>query len=127
LIANLEIDTVLTGTLDEMLGDVPMLGNVLGLLGLNVSNLTEPILNLVEGTLLVDLLEPTFDLVLAGIAEPFLEGLGIGLDEMDVTVSGIVPACPALQVSKSHAGNFAAGGNIRSKSQTPASIPPNSR
>ncbi|MCC6455281.1 MAG: DUF11 domain-containing protein [Caldilineaceae bacterium] len=110
LIANLEIDTTLTDTLDDLLGDVPLLGPLLTTLGLNLSNLTGPILNLVTETLLPDLLEPTFDLVLTDITDPLLKGLGIGLGEMDVTVLGITQACPALQVSKSHAGDFAAGG-----------------
>jgi uncharacterized repeat protein (TIGR01451 family) len=112
LLTNLEITANLEPVLNAVLGGVDggLLGGLLTLLDLgNILELTAPVGNLVEDTLLPDLLEPIFNLVLADIADPLLDGLGIGLGQMDVTVLGITEVCPALEVSKSHAGNFAAG------------------
>lgn len=116
LLTNLEIDANLSGIIDGLLGDIldgqlPLIVNgLLNLLGLDdILDLTDPILNSVTGTLLPNLLEPALDLVLEDIVDPVLDGLGIGLGEMKVTVLGITQACPALDVEKSHTGNFAAG------------------
>lgn len=113
LITNLEIDVNLADAIDAVLGDVSggIVGGLLILLGLDdILDLTDPIMDVVEDTLLPNLLSPLFNFVLADITDPLLDGLGIGLGQMDVTILGVVQACPALDVSKSHSGNFAAGG-----------------
>ena len=113
LITNLELDVNLANAIDAVLGDVSggIVGGLLSLLGLDdILDLTDPVIDVVEDTLLPNLLSPLLNLVLEDIADPLLDGLGIGLGQMDVTILGIVQACPALDVSKSHSGDFAAGG-----------------
>lgn len=114
LLSNLQIGADLQGAIDSALGGIAdglVVDALELLLGLgDLSDLTGPILAFVDETLLPDLLEPLLNAVLADVVDPLLEGLGVGLGEMDVTVLGVTQLCPALQISKSHVGNFAAGG-----------------
>lgn len=108
LVNNLTVQT----TLETELGDLGgVLTTILGLLGVNFDQLIDNTLQpSIEG--LVDgLLTPILDPLLSDLVNPLLDGLGIGLGEMDVTVLGVAELCPALQVSKTHTGNFTAGSN----------------
>jgi uncharacterized repeat protein (TIGR01451 family) len=111
LLANLEIDTAVNLALGNLLGGLgALLDAILDILGLGVDALVSNILDLVTNTLLPNgLLEPLLGGLLGDVVDPLLASLGIGLGEMDVTVLGVVEVCPALQVTKSHTGNFAVG------------------
>jgi uncharacterized repeat protein (TIGR01451 family) len=108
LINNLEVTADIEGALGGLGGTLTDILTFLGLGG--TSELADPILDLVTNNLLPDLLQPILDTLLGDVVDPLLEGLGIGLGEMDVTVLGVVQLCPALDTDKSHAGTFTAGG-----------------
>jgi uncharacterized repeat protein (TIGR01451 family) len=114
LLNNLQIGSDLEGAIDSALGGIAdglVVDALELLLGLgDLLDLTDPILAFIDETLLPDLLEPLLNAVLGDVVDPLLEGLGVGLGEMDVTVLGVTQLCPALQISKSHVGDFAAGG-----------------
>lgn len=113
LIDNLEINVNLEPAIDAVLGGVEggIVGGLLDLLDLNnLQDLTDPILDVINDTLLPDLLDDLLDDTLNQVVDPLLDSLGIGLGEMDVTVLDVVQLCPTLEVSKSHAGDFDAGG-----------------
>lgn len=112
LITHLEIDANLQTAVDASLGTVNggIVGALLPLLQLgDIGDLTTPIVDVVKQTLLPNLLGPLFNDTLNEVVDPLLNGLGIGLGQMDVTVLGVGELCPALAVTKSHVGNLAAG------------------
>lgn len=66
-----------------------------------VTNLLNGVLQPVLRTLVVNTLSPVITPVLTGIVDPLLELLGIGLGEMQVTVTGICQACDEFKLTKS--------------------------
>lgn len=67
------------------------------------------VLNLIVD-LVNDLLSPLLDALLNNVVDPVLDGLGLTLGKMTVTVLGAEALCPSLTVEKSHASDFLAGG-----------------
>lgn len=65
-----------------------------------VTNLLNGALQPVLRTLVVNTLSPVLTPVLTGVVDPLLKLLGIGLGEMQVTVTGICQACDDFKLTK---------------------------
>jgi uncharacterized repeat protein (TIGR01451 family) len=111
--------TYVSELLSELLGsleigiDVSVLNGAVANLNL-LSTLVNTLLNGLLDTLQTadtGVLDPILDLLLGDVVDPLLDGLGISLGEMGVTVNGIVDLCPDLTITKSHTGNFSVGVN----------------
>lgn len=75
-------------------------GGLLDIVLVPVTNLLNGLLQPVLQTLVVNTLSPVLTPVLTGVVDPLLKLLGIGLGQMQVTVTGICQACDDFKLTK---------------------------
>ncbi|MEX1020610.1 MAG: hypothetical protein WDZ49_13180 [Litorilinea sp.] len=98
------LDNLLIALLENLELEISLLGGFL-----NLDGLLAFVVELVED-LIDDVVSPLLNSLLVDAVDPVLDGLGLAIGKMTVTVLGTENLCPSLTVTKSHAGNFLAGG-----------------